>query len=525
MAYKKLQKLFVEFVNQQNLWVLFVLGFLILSSRFFVINNSPELINQDELNNIYDAWSYSQTASDRHSTPSPFYLHGLGNEDQRPSLQAWALTPIFIYSSFSVEKARIIAVCIGFLTAFLFYFAVYFQKGLRFANISFFLLSICPWFFTFIGLAHEGANIHLFSASLVLFFISWAISKKWFFPLSAASGMALGLATNAYQASKLWSLLIFICCIFYLFLTKKSIKKIAIFIFFTFIFTLPQFYLLINNSTSFFSRASSQSIDFSWTWSYFEQIINNFIINLSPKYLISTSYNNLSSARLGWFLFFLSLAGCLLFFIKEDKKTKLFIGLISISFLMPSVLTFNNPHALRSAPLLFIYIFWAAYLYNWILEKFTKINKLQILVFSLLGLFSFSFWFFSENKKSLDKKDMMTETVGSVLAFKEIAAEEFKDSSKLIYYETETFEIDLYLAAFFPIHPIDFKKMYKKYEVYNWDRCIQFSNTYFLSRKDMNTISFDSISKKEIYLFSDSLPARFKKIKTNGAYFLGKLEN
>lgn len=525
MVNKKLQKLFAELISQQNLWFLFFIGFFILCSRFFTLDHSPELINQDDLNNIYDAWSFSQTGSDRNSTSSPFYLHGLGNEDQRPSLQAWVLSPLFVYSYFGIEKARLFAAFISLFSALLFYFAIYFQYGIRFANISLFLLSVCPWFYNYMGLTHEGANIHIFSAALLLFSLSWASAKKWFFPISALCGAALGIATNAYQASKLWAFLIFLFCLIYLIITKKSYKKILIFILTTIIFTSAQFYLLINNPTSFFSRASAQSIPFALNWNYFSDLFNNFINNLDPNYLIFTSYNNLSTARLGWFLFFFSLAGCVIFFIKEPLKIKLFIGFIFMAFLMPSILTYNNPHALRSAPLIFIYIFWSSYFLNFLINIPFKYSRF-ILIFSIFaGIFSFSTWYFSDIKKELNKKDMMTETVHSVKTFKDLALPLFSDTSKKIFYETEAFEIDLYFATFLPIHPNEFKLMSKNYERSNWDRCLHLSNLHFLSRKEINLIDRDSLSQKEIYFYGDTIPARFQLLKEKNGLFLSILKD
>src|SRR3982751_6331206 len=81
--------------------------------RFYQLDQYPLGVHQDELSNIYDAYSLAETGADRFGTPHPLIVRAFGENDSRPAMYAWlAAIPIRI-QGFSIAAGRVPAAVLG----------------------------------------------------------------------------------------------------------------------------------------------------------------------------------------------------------------------------------------------------------------------------------------------------------------------------------------------------------------------------------------------------------------------------
>jgi len=180
--------------------ILLLVGFWL---RLYALDQYPLGVHQDELSNIYDGYSISETGADRFGDKYPLQVRGFGERDYRPSLYAWlAAVPIRL-SGFSVTAGRLPSAIFGFASLVLLYGFARRMGGATFGVLALLLGVLSPLHIQYSRVAHEGSMLP--AAFLILALLLWqraAIARFAILP-TVWVGLAIGISANPYQSSRL----------------------------------------------------------------------------------------------------------------------------------------------------------------------------------------------------------------------------------------------------------------------------------------------------------------------------------
>lgn len=372
---------------------LFLLLFIAALLGFYKLGERPLPVNQDELSNIYDAYSISKTGADRFGHKHPIVLEGFGKADYRPALYAWLTVIPIKLTGLSIIAGRSISV-ICFIGCVLF---LYLSSLLLFSKSTAFITSIIfifsPWSWFYARIAHEGAMLpSLFIAATLYLFIRIYKEKQhqgFYFILL---GFSIGFSTNAYQSSRLIAFLVaFIIFIFLVFETiEQKHKKIFLFTIACFIGALPQIYIFVFHPDFFYGRYESVKINHGDAFQNVFEFINNIYSNFSPGFLFF-NFGKANSLTISRFLemeavfFYLGLIS--IFKINKDRNRNmaLFMVLLLIITVIPCSLTDDNPNSLRLSGMLVVCpVFMGAGFHFFLMKIKNKTIKLIFIVSSAI---------------------------------------------------------------------------------------------------------------------------------------------
>ncbi|MCH7995860.1 MAG: glycosyltransferase family 39 protein, partial [Planctomycetes bacterium] len=253
------------------LWIVGIVlcvGFLL---RFVALDKLPLPAHQDELSDIYDGYCIAMTGADRAGDPWPIIIRGMGPGDYHPGLYAYlagASTRLF---GLSVWAGRLPAVMAGSLTLVLVFFAAIETVGRRGALIALLFLVFSPVHILYSRQAHAGACLPPFFAALTVFLLLRSLKAigcdgkrrpiGWIF----ATGLAIGISTNAYGALRLSGLLFAITAAALVTLQvgwtrgawRRASGLVAVLALAALIGAAPQIYAALGDSPNFFARASN----------------------------------------------------------------------------------------------------------------------------------------------------------------------------------------------------------------------------------------------------------------------------
>lgn len=485
----------------------FILIFLLCLSfviRFYKLEEYPLSVNQDELSNIYDAYSISETGADRWGAKHPLVLRGFGNLDYRPPMYAWLAAPSIKIFGFSVFAGRFTAVILGTLSLLLLYLVAKRIAGQMYALVVLLLATISPWHIFVSRLAHEGMALSSFF--VILSFWLWLRTKEtnYRFRDIALLGLALGLATNVYQASKLTSLVLCVVIGIELIL-KASAKFSSLFLFAASVFvgSLPQLFVAYTQPEHFFSRANEVVIPFSFSLNYFKVIFLNVYSNLSPHFLFYSlgELNNLTQVRfLMLELPFFYLGLLLLYNFVKKKNTinpLLIYGILFLSIL-PSSLTRDNPHALRnSSASLFMLLFTGAgilFIFENLRTNFSRYAYLFLTVILLVfNACIYIVWYAaSPDQRGCWQQHQLVDMSKRINSCKEKYDQVFiEDNGNQAY---------LYIASFCGFSPEKFQNCSKDFRIYDWDHFYRLDKYWFLNREILDTLK-QKPGERNLYVF------------------------
>lgn len=366
----------------------FMVGFFL---RTYKLDLYPLQINQDELSNIYDGYCIAETGADRWGDKAPIILKGFGDFDNRPPLYSYLTAVSVKMFGYSVKTGRLPSAIIGCISLVLLFLVAQKIGGKLYGFICLLLAALSPWHLLFSRIAHEGAALPPFFIILTLYLWQVCQEKEYKIKHLIFLGLAVGLATNAYQATKIIFLIISLILGVVIFLqTHKDFKKLLIFFTATGIGALPQFLALILYPDRFFSRANDQLIQFSFSKRFVKEVANNFLSNFNPEHLFLNfgEFNNLSIGRLlaveiGFFY-----VGLFLFYIIFIKNKKLEVRLTYIFLvvsLIPAAITQDNPHALRTSVAILIFPLFTGASFLFFIEKLQSYKFGLALSFILIG--------------------------------------------------------------------------------------------------------------------------------------------
>ena len=477
----------------------FSIGFFL---RICQLENFPLQINQDELSNIYDAYSIVETGADRWGLKNPVILRAFGENDYRPPLYTWLAAGSIKIFGYSVFSGRLPSVILGMLSLLLLYKTSKKIGGSIFSYLTLLIAVLSPWHITMSRLALEAASLSSFFVILTIYL--WIKAKEsGFYILNLIYlGLSVGLATNAYQSTKLIFFLIAI--VIFIDIVKSSsnwLKKSSVFILFITLGALPQLYAVIAMPQFFFSRAADTMMLFSFSFEYLFILLRNFYLNLSPQYLFSEigSYNFLTVARLLTVELPFFYLGLVLFYwkFKENKSINpIYIYLFIMVSILPSALTYNNPNALRASCNVILFPMISAVgilaIYDIITNKLLKNLLLGVTIFLL----------FLNSIINIVKYIKIRELAGAgqqnvlVELSKKINLQ--KDKYLRIYIEDLGNQPYIYITSYCDITPKQFQDANKKIEKIGWDHFVQLDKYFFLNKEAI----LDSINRnKEKSLF------------------------
>jgi len=158
----------MELKKKSLLFLLFLVGLLAFTLRFYKFTKVPPSLNWDEVSIGYNAYSILKTGRDEWGEFLPLHFKSYG-EYKLPA-QIYASIPAIAIFGLNPFSVRITPVIYGTLTVFLLYFLVcelFRRKGV--ALISSFLLAISPW--------HIQLTRASFESSFSVF---WVIMGMWF---------------------------------------------------------------------------------------------------------------------------------------------------------------------------------------------------------------------------------------------------------------------------------------------------------------------------------------------------------
>lgn len=503
--------LFVWLIMRKYLFgsALFLLIIVAIFTRFYKLETYPGVINQDELSNIYDGYSIAETGADRWGLKHPIILRGFGEFDYRPPLNAWLCAASIKILGFSVFAGRLPSAILGFLSL-IFLFLVAQKIGSKvFAFFAVLFASLSPWHILFSRMAHEGTILPSFFMILSIYL--WLLAKESNYKLKFIIMLALstGLATNAYQSTKLiFFILAILFSIDFLQNAKLKVKTVCIFGFFVALGAFPQLLAAATMPEHFFTRATNGTVNqFSISIDFISNFCMKFYANLAPKYLFFSfgEFNNLSIGRLlaAESLFFY----CGLFvFINVIKTSNKFnpalIYFLIFVAILPSALTPDNPHAIRSSATMVLFPLISAsavvYFYNKISVIWAKNGFLFILFFVVLGNFAFV------SKKYLSSTILQNMGQQSNVFQINSKLNKYITDQRKVYIEDYGNMIYIYNASFNNMKPIEFQNSPKIFEDngFGGDHFIQLGKYNYLKINSIDSILNQSDEKYLLVLQS-----------------------
>jgi 4-amino-4-deoxy-L-arabinose transferase-like glycosyltransferase len=284
--------------------------------RFTALDRYPLPIHQDELSNIYDAYSIATTGADRAGDRWPVLVRGMGPGDYRPALYAYCAIVTTKLWGFSTWAGRLPAALFGCLTVlFIFLFARRFL-GSSGGLIALFFATFSPILILYGRQAHEGACLPPLFSILVIYLLLRAVEPEngvsaarrtllW----SAGAGLAIGLSVNAYGAQRLTGPLFALLGAGLIVLSiglrrrayKLCLSALLVLAFATALGALPQIYAAIDQPAEFFARAKTVGFNphAGPRW-WCAQLIRGYAAHFDPRGLLFDfgTYGELSVGRL-----------------------------------------------------------------------------------------------------------------------------------------------------------------------------------------------------------------------------------
>lgn len=357
------------------LWIVgtvLCVGFLL---RFVALDRLPLPAHQDELSDIYDGYCIAMTGADRAGDPWPIIIRGMGPGDYHPGLYAYlagASTRLF---GLSVWAGRLPAVLAGSLTLLLVFFAALETVGRRGALMALLFLVFSPVHILYSRQAHAGACLPPLFAALTVFLLLRSFKaiecrgKRVPFGWIFATGLAIGMSTNAYGALRLSGLLFAVAAAALVVLQvgwrsgawRRASGLVVVLSLAALIGAAPQIYAMLGDSANFFARASTvvPSMGNGLRW-WGEKLAANLAANLDPRHLYFSfgEHRLLTVARLSLVslpFLYVGLATALYRTVIRRHLPSALVLLAWVICLAPAVVSRPNPHPLRASGVWAIY--------------------------------------------------------------------------------------------------------------------------------------------------------------------------
>jgi 4-amino-4-deoxy-L-arabinose transferase-like glycosyltransferase len=404
-----------------------IIAILILAAilRLTLLKSFPAGLNADEAALGYNAWSLIQTGKDEHSVSWPLVFRSF--DDYKPPLYVYLVLPFIRFLGLTVTAVRLPSALLGIASVYLLYLLVkrlFKEKEDNYLpELSAFVLAISPWHLQFSRGGWE-VNVASFFILLMLLFLHKSLENTkhlYVFVIAAV------LSLYTYHSARIITpLLIAAFVLIYFkeiknFFSRKNLVLTLTAFVLAVVTALPiAFQMLSKEGQSRFSGVSIFS-DTGPIWqatnfrtehtditpavkllhnryvAYGLRFVQNYLSHFSPNFLfvngdvIARSRVTEVGENLLVFLPFFALG--ILYLIKFNTKgKKLILSWLLIAPVAAS-LTYQSPHALRSAnmaiPCALIIAIGLKEFVSFVRNKLSKLAPFAIILLSLVTLYGF----------------------------------------------------------------------------------------------------------------------------------------
>ncbi len=407
---------------------------LILASflRLYQLSSVPPSPSLDEVSIGYNAYSILQTGKDEYGNSIPVLLRAY--DDWRPGLYVYFVIPFLPIFGLTALAVRLPSVLLSISTVYLSYLLVreflgnkkssVFNKELDtnyLALLTSFLLAISPWHIYLSRLGHE-VNLGLTAFLLGIYFFVTAVQHPKRKGLYIVSSIFLVLSLYGYQSQKfIVPVVLFGAVALFYRNIMQQLREVTLAAVIGIVLLIPLIIASSNpqalirfNATSAFSSIDSkyqESAENILTarekGDVIGKLLNNrrfilpqvFIANyashFNPLWLFSGTENEQHKVpNLGliymWESIFIVVGMLVFFFLKIDRRYKIFVVLWFLSSPLAAAITTGAPHAMRSYTFLPLWQMFSAiglisaYFY---FQKYLS-GKILIFLFSVVSLLS-----------------------------------------------------------------------------------------------------------------------------------------
>jgi len=348
--------------------IIIVLSFFL---RTYKISDNPPSLNWDEVSHGYNAYSILKTGKDEWGIKFPLIFRAYGDYKLPLYIYLTAVSELlFGLNSFSIRLVSALSgvglVILGYLIT------KKLTKNSAFSLIAAFLTSVSPWGLFLSRVAVE-ANLGAFLFALGLYLlISWLTDYRQ--RELAFAALFWGLSLHAYNSARVLIPVFMVLTTMFVIKEKKG-KQLLMFFLILLIFWLPivgQFFnrsgtvrfewvslidqgkisqIIQKRETSTLPKTITRAVYNRPTFFVF-YALRNYFVNLSPKYLFFRGGSHYQFSLPNHELLYLVAApflllGLIKILIKGNKEERL-IGLWFFASFIPSAITKDAPHVLRS---------------------------------------------------------------------------------------------------------------------------------------------------------------------------------
>jgi len=459
--------------------IIIITGFLL---RFHKLDQIPQGFSWDEASVGYNGYSLLKTGKDEFAKPWPILIESFG--DYKTALYSWILPPFIKLFGLNIFAVRFPNVIFGTLLIPAFYFlgSKIFKNNWQSLILSA-LASFSPWLIHFSRYTVEWFWGFLFFI-LGLSFLIEAQQKNKNYPLLLSS-LLFSLSLYSYHSFRFFiPLLIFTYFILY---HKQLRKNKKIIILSTLLFVIVLFPLINSfrksdwlsraQGVSLFSNENCKNLFTEGMYRhtvadlplkhlfnnklifYGKEVLDRWLAHFSPQFLflgvdVTPRIEIKGVGKLHLFSLPFLLLGITKTFNSKDKLDKFFLVWLFLAPI-PSSLTYNSPHGLRSLillPPLFIFIT------KGIFSACKNFSKKKLFTFTISSLYLISVIYFLWQYFLFYPEDTAKHWQAGCKQMVDKLNIHKKDYQNIII-STHYGQPHIFIAFFTPIKPADYQKM------------------------------------------------------------------
>lgn len=373
----------IVFIKKNKYFLLIIL--LALFLRFVRLSSNPPSLNWDEVSHGYNAYSILKTGKDEWGASFPLIFRAYGDYKLPVYIYLTAVSEFLLgLNEISVRLVSVLAGVVSVILTYLLTLEFTTKDKSRFlagkekhvAMLASLLVAVEPWsFFLSRGAFEANLALAFFLSGLYLFFKSFHQPKYMVF-----SAVALGLTVWTYNSYRIFTPL-FLIALFFLYrqelsdLYKKSRHFLSMAIISLLIFLTPMFWQLFNPEglarygkvaildegavgqiielrANFKLNTNIERLVFNRPSFFFTRFAKNYISHFSPKFIFSEGGTNYQfSVPEHGLIYIINLPFLIIgmvYFLKRKGKVSLLLLTWLLLAPIPSSLTREAPHVLRS---------------------------------------------------------------------------------------------------------------------------------------------------------------------------------
>lgn len=327
---------------------------LFLFTRLYKITEIPSSLYWDEASIGYNAYSVAETGRDEWGEAFPVHFRSFGEFKLPVYIYSVAfLTKIFGMSEYIVRLPAVfyslgLLLVVNFIVLKLF-------KNKWLGILSMLFLTTSPWLFLFSRAGYEAtAGIFFFAISFYLLLIS--LDRRNFFIFSV---ICLIISFYSYNSFRIIAPISFLIFSFIYYQKHKQISKTKIYIlvsFAIFAITLYPFYRLVKQD---FGLSRLSAVQEKSTAKIFTNYISHFTYNFLLKSGDTNPRSHVPGSGQVWVSDLILVILGFFYILKKREKIYLLIFIMFIISFIPSAITKEAPHSLRSlASIVPISVMW-----------------------------------------------------------------------------------------------------------------------------------------------------------------------